>query len=98
MIKKNTYVQIYQIALSTSQRSENLPPDTMKVPFEVRIKGLLVEDTHIGDMCIIKTRTNRLEKGVLIAVEPYFKHSFGYYVEELKRVEEIILKETEDLS
>lgn len=98
MIKKNTHVQIYQIVLSASQRAENLPPDTMKVPFEVRVKGNLIEDANIGDICTIKTRTNRLEKGVLIAVEPYYKHGFGHYVDELKRVEEIIISETEDLS
>jgi hypothetical protein len=98
MIKKNTYVQIYQIALSPSQRAENLPTDTLKVPFEVRIKGNLLEDANVGDMCTILTRTNRLEKGVLIAVEPYFTHHFGHFVEELKRVKEIILSETEDLT
>ncbi len=98
MIKKNTHVEIYQMILSPAQRADNLPSDTKEVPFEVRLKGTLLEDVNVGDLCLVKTRTGRIEKGVLIAVEPHYSHSFGHFVDELKRVEDIILSETEDLS
>ena len=98
MIKKNSFVQIYQVVLSRKERAENLPLDTKEVPFEIRMKGKLLHDAHLGESVKIETPTKRIEQGILIAVEPYFMHSFGHHVETLRAVRNIILTETEELS
>ncbi len=98
MIKKNTYVQIYQVVLSSRERADHLPLDTKEVPFEVRMKGKLLHDAHIGETVKIQTATSRVESGILLAVEPYYAHSFGHHVQILSDMRDIILKETEDLT
>lgn len=97
MVKKHTLVQIYKNILSRENRASNLPADTKDVPFEMRVKGRLIHDAEIGDAAEIVTASGRKEKGILIASEPYFSHSFGHHVKVLDDVIEIILKETEDL-
>jgi hypothetical protein len=98
MIKKNTHVQIYQVVLSSRERADHLPVDTKEVPFEVRMKGKLLHDANVGETVRIQTATNRVESGILLAVEPYYAHSFGHHVQILSDIRDIILKETEDLS
>lgn len=98
MIKKNSFVQIYQVVLSSLERAGHLPADTKEVPFEVRMKGRLLQDAELGQRVSIETPTKRIESGILIAVEPHYDHHFGHYVEILRNVRDIILKETEDLS
>ncbi len=97
MIKKHTFVQIYRVILPQSERSDNLPKDTKEVPFEIRMKGILLEDANIGDYCTIETGTKRIEKGILIKEHPYYEHSFGHYVDALTVVRKTILQETEDI-
>lgn len=97
MIKKNSLVQIYQVVLQSNKRADNLPSDTLEVPFEVRIKGSLLEDANLGDFCKIITQTGRIESGILIAENPYYQHNFGHHVEILREIKAIILKEMEDL-
>lgn len=97
MIKKNSYVQIYQVVLSNKERADHLPLDTKEVPFEIRMKGRLLHDANLGESVKIETPTKRIEQGILIAVNPYYMHSFGHHVEILRSVRDVILKETEDL-
>ncbi|MDX9692008.1 MAG: 2-amino-4-oxopentanoate thiolase subunit OrtA [Acholeplasmataceae bacterium] len=97
MIKKNSFVQIYQVVLSNLERATHLPLDTKEVPFEVRMKGRLLQDAKIGEKVSVETATKRIETGILIAVEPHYEHSFGHHVEVIREVRNIILKETEDL-
>ena len=98
MIEKNTFVQIYKVVLSSGERSSNLPDDTKRIPFEMRVKGKLMSKASVGDVVEIKTATNRVEQGILISVEPFFSHNFGHHVKALKDVRDIILSEMEDLS
>jgi hypothetical protein len=98
MIKKNSFVQIYQVVLQNLERASHLPADTKEVPFEVRMKGRLLVDAELGQRVTIETPTKRIESGILIALEPAYDHSFGHHVETLRQVRNIILKETEDLS
>ena len=98
MIKKNSFVQIYQVVLSSLERASHLPVDTKEVPFEVRMKGRLLQDAELGQRVSIETPSKRIESGILIAVEPHYDHSFGHHVEILRQVRNIILNETEDLS
>ncbi|MDY0294838.1 MAG: 2-amino-4-oxopentanoate thiolase subunit OrtA [Acholeplasmataceae bacterium] len=98
MIQPKTYVEIYRVILPTHERSKNLPVDTSRVPFEMRIRGRLLKAGNIGDVVTIETPTKRIETGILVSEEPYFAHSFGHYVPMLTQVRNIILEETEDLS
>jgi uncharacterized protein (DUF1786 family) len=96
MIKKNTFVQIYKEVLSIKDRANNIPDDTKLVPFEMRVKGILLNDANLMDVVEIKTATNRIETGILINSEPFYSHSFGHHVKELVDVRSIILSEMED--
>jgi 2-amino-4-ketopentanoate thiolase alpha subunit len=98
MIEKNTFVQIYKVVLSSSERSSNLPDDTKRLPFEMRVKGKLMSKASIGDVVEIKTATNRVEQGILLSVEPFFTHTFGHHVQALKDIRDIILSEMEDVT
>lgn len=97
MIEKGSFVQIYRVVLSGNKRSSNLPKSTAVVPFEMRVKGVLVESANIGDTVKIKTATDRLESGILIAKNPCFTHGFGGHVQVLRDVRDIILSEVEGL-
>ena len=50
-------------------------------------KGELQEDAEIGDVVTVKTASNRLEKGTLIEVGPYYTHSYGTFVPEIIEID-----------
>ena len=50
-------------------------------------KGFLQEDAEIGDVVTVKTASNRLEKGTLIEVNPYYTHSYGTFVPEIVQID-----------
>ena len=64
-VKKGGYVQIYRVILTPEERSPNLPEDTRKVPFELRVRGFLDDDADIGDDVIITTPIGRKQHGKL---------------------------------
>ena len=49
--------------------------------------GPLQEDAEIGDVVTVKTASNRLEKGTLIEVGPYYTHSYGTFVPEIIEID-----------
>ena len=69
--------------LPAEERTANLPEDTKKVPFEMWVKGHLLEDGEIGDEVRIKTVSGREEHGTLIEVNPQFDVNFGSFVPEV---------------
>ncbi len=96
MIKKDTWVEIHKVLLNPHERSEHIPQDTKRVPFEMRIKGRLLNDAEVGDQVEIETETKRIETGILIKANPYYQHDFGTYVEKVRIMKDIILFEMED--
>ena len=50
-------------------------------------KGFLQEDAEIGDVVTVKTASNRLEKGTLLEVDPYYTHSYGKFVPEIIQID-----------
>lgn len=94
MIKKGTWVRIHKVILEPSERAPQVPEDTRKVPFEMWVKGFLLEDAEMGDEVSIETVTGRTETGNLVEVNPYYEHDFGKFVPELlaidKQVREIV--------
>lgn len=98
MIDPMTYVEIYRIILPVEDRAKNLPVETKRVPFEMRLRGKLLKPAQIGDFVEIETATKRIERGILVSMNPFFDHDFGHFVSILSQVRDLILKETEDLS
>lgn len=86
MAKKGEYVEIKLVLLKPEERSEHLPEDTKKVPFEARLRGYLLCDADIGDEVEIETPIGRRVKGMLFRVSPPYEHNFGEPVRELMDV------------
>ncbi|MBR0206206.1 MAG: 2-amino-4-ketopentanoate thiolase [Clostridia bacterium] len=83
MAKQGDWVRIHRVILPAAERTANLPEDTRKVPFEMWVKGHLLEDGEIGDEVRIKTVSGREEHGTLIEVNPQFDVNFGSFVPEV---------------
>jgi len=71
------------VILPAEERTANLPEDTKKVPFEMWVKGHLLEDGELGDQVRIRTVSGREEHGTLIEVNPQFDVNFGAFVPEI---------------
>lgn len=82
-IKQGTWVEIEWVVLTPDQRAANLPVDTKKVPYVLRVSGFLQAEAQLGDTVLIKTIIGRELSGTLITVEPHYTHSFGNVVPEL---------------
>ena len=75
---KGDLVQIHKIILTPDQRPESLPPETRAVPFEVWVKGFLVDEAaSLGQKVTIETLAGRQLEGTLSAVKPVYDHGFG---------------------
>lgn len=85
--KKGDWVQIHQIVLKPEERAPQVPEDTKKVPLELWVKGIALQDAKIGSMIEIETATGRRVKGELTAVNPRYVHDFGDFVPELLKVD-----------
>lgn len=83
MAKQGDWVRIYRVILPAEERTANLPEDTKKVPFEMWVKGHLLEDGELGDQVPIRTVSGREEHGTLIEVNPQFDVNFGAFVPEI---------------
>jgi len=92
-INKGTFVRIRRTLLQPSERAENLPEDTKKVPLKMWVKGRLLEESELFEYAHIQTVTGRTEYGRVKEVEPPYKHGFGDYVEEILQIREIILND-----
>ncbi|ABW20355.1 2-amino-4-oxopentanoate thiolase subunit OrtA [Alkaliphilus oremlandii] len=75
---KNDWVEIENLILSPEERAPQLPEDTKAVPLKMWVKGFLLdEEAKIGDEVSIRTLTDRITKGILVAVKPRHIHDFG---------------------
>jgi len=90
LIKKGSWVQIKKIVLNPNERAINLPETTKKVPLILWVKGYLLSDSELGDEVEIETVTGRIETGVLITVNPFYSHSYGKFVPEILKIDEIV--------
>jgi len=87
MIKKGEWVQIHKIILQPSERAPQVPDDTKKCPYEMRVKGYLDADANAGDEVSITTAAGRKETGTLVEANPYYGHDFGKFVPELLTID-----------
>lgn len=87
MVKKGEWVRIHSTVLKAEERTAKLPEDTQACPLEMWTKGFLQEDAEMGDEVTVLTASNRIEKGTLIEVNPYWKHSYGTFIPELVQID-----------
>lgn len=87
MVKKGEWVRIHSVVLKAEERTAKIPEDTQKCDLEMWTKGALLEDAEIGDEVTVKTASNRIEKGTLIEVNPYYTHSYGKFVPEIIEID-----------
>lgn len=88
MIKKDSWVRIKRVILEAGQRAARLPEETRAVPFVMWDKGFLLADAELGDTVTVRTRTGRLETGLLLEADPQYQLGYGSFVPELLRVSE----------
>lgn len=82
-IAKGTWVEIERVLLQPEQRAPNLPEDTRKCPYVLRISGFLQDDAEMGAEVKIRSIIGHEHVGVLRVVNPSYGHSFGTTVTEL---------------
>lgn len=87
MVKKGEWVRIKKILLAVGQRAPQDPDDTKETPLVMWTKGFLQADAEIGDEVEVITASDRLEKGELVEVNPYYTHSYGKCVPELVQID-----------
>ncbi len=84
--KKGQWVQIHKIVLEPHERAPQVPEDTKKCPLEMWVKGYLLDDCLLNEICKIETLTGRIVEGELVSIEPRYSHNFGEYVPELDQI------------
>ena len=83
MIAKGTWVEIERVLLRPEERAPNLPEETRKCSYVLRISGFLQEDAEVGAEVTVKSLIGHEHSGVLKVVNPSYGHSFGTTVPEL---------------
>ena len=85
--KRGDWVRIHKIILEPGNRASNLPEETLGVPLEMWVKGILLEEKALlGDDVTVRTVTGRNVRGRLRAICPSYNHSFGSFIPELQAV------------
>ena len=82
-VPKGSWVEIEAVLLKPEERAPNLPPDTAKVPYLLKVSGFLTEDSELGQTTAIRTLIGHEYRGLLKIVNPSYAHSFGATVPEL---------------
>jgi 2-amino-4-ketopentanoate thiolase alpha subunit len=82
-IAKGTWVEIERVLLKPEERAPNLPEDTRKCAYVLRISGFLLEDAEVGTQVTVRSIIGHEHAGVLRLVNPSYGHSFGTTVPEL---------------
>ena len=85
-IAAGTLVEIGRVVLEPGERAPNVPPETQRVPLEMRARGTLVEPAPVGREATVVTAAGRRLSGRLVAAVAAPPHSFGPPVPELAPV------------
>ena len=76
--RRGELVKIHKVILAPEERALNIPECTKRVPYEVWIKGFLLDEgAKIGDTVSIETFIGRKLSGRLAAINPAYEHGFG---------------------
>jgi hypothetical protein len=87
-IAKGTWVELERVILAPGERAPQVPDETQRVPLEMRVKGVLVADTALGEPAEVLTPAGRRLGGTLREAAPAYTHGFGPPVPELRAVGE----------
>jgi len=90
LIKKGSYVRIEKIILDAKDRTSKIPEDTKATPFKMWTKGFLQEDTNLNEEGTILTKSNRIDTGKVIEVDPSYTLSYGHYLPEMTQIDMIL--------
>ncbi len=82
-VPAGTWVEVERTILPPEQRAANLPEETRKTPYVLRISGFLEEDGVVGNEVRIRSLIGRVLCGRLVRVNPSYHHDFGDTVPEL---------------
>jgi hypothetical protein len=82
-IAKGTWVEIERVLLKPEERAPNLPEETRKCPYVLRVSGFLQEEAEVGAEVTVKSLIGHEHSGILKVVNPSYGHSFGTTVPEL---------------
>lgn len=82
-VPAGTWVEIGRVVLQPGERAPQVPEDTARVPLELRVRGFLTEPAVLGGNTEIVTLADRRHKGLLLAVNPPYDHTFGVPIPEL---------------
>lgn len=86
MVKKGTWATVRSTILEPGQRAPGIPEETAKTPLLMWAKGYLEADAEVGQQATVRTRTGRLETGVLEEAEPFADVNYGGFVPEILRI------------
>ena len=86
MIKKGSWVSITKTILEPSERAKGIPEDTALTPLRMWVCGFLENDAAIGSEATVRTKMNRLEKGLLEEVNPTTKVNYVDFVPEILEI------------
>ena len=86
MIKKGSWVSITKTILEPSERAKGIPEDTARAPLKMWVCGFLENDASLGSEVAIRTKMNRMEKGLLEEVNPTTKVNYGDFVPEILQI------------
>jgi hypothetical protein len=86
LIAQGTWVEIHRIVLPAGERAPQTPPDTQRVPLEMRVKGFLAAPAVHGEEAEIVTPAGRCLRGTLVEVNPAYTHGFGAPIPELSAI------------
>jgi len=82
-VAKGTWVELQDIVLPAGERAPQVPDDTKSVPLEMRVKGVLCDDTALGERAEVITAAGRRLQGILTEANPAYTHGFGTPLGEL---------------
>jgi hypothetical protein len=86
LIAKGTWVEIERVLLKPEERAPNLPEETRKCPYILKLSGFLQEDAELGAQVTVRSLIGHDHTGQLKVVNPSYSHSFGATVPELLKI------------
>ena len=86
MIKKGAWVNIQKTILEPGERARGIPEDTAATPLRMWVCGFLEHDASIGSTATVRTKTNRVEKGLLEEANPTTSVNYGEFVPEILQI------------
>lgn len=84
--KKGDWVEVHSTILQPNQRSKDVPLDTSLVPLESWVRGWAQNDAQYGQEITVETPSGRKVKGILVAENPGYGHTYGPTVPELSSI------------